>query len=227
MYIYIKIRNIHMSILYIYIYLYTHIWDRNIFYYMEMFLFWVCSCFFDKNPPFGCSLPGCRRSESCSFWWWWGRYIHAGCKNGTGAGFFRSRSLGVHPNQDENDGFGIWFSMISLFQGARILRFPALFSTGGVCKKIPTWDSRKLLKLQSYETPGFDQIRWTATSKCKRPATCCFFFFWKEGSVELQPKKGGLTFKKGGIIFCRAICGIAIMGGFAVKFHAKFDLQFS
>lgn len=50
MYIYIKIRNIHMSILYIYIYLYTHIWDRNIFYYMEMFLFWVCSCFFDKNP---------------------------------------------------------------------------------------------------------------------------------------------------------------------------------
>ena len=31
-----------------------------------------------------------------------------------------------------------------------------------------------------------------------------FFCFWKEGSVELQPKKGGLTFKKGGIIFLQS-----------------------
>ena len=72
------------------------------------------------------------------------------------------------------------------------------FFYGGVCKKIPTWDSRKLLKLKSYETPGFDQIRWTATSKCKRPATCVFFF-WKEGN-----QKKGVLFKKGGIIFLQS-----------------------
>ena len=136
MYIYIKIRNIHMSILYIYIYLYTHIWDRNIFYYMEMFLFWVCSCFFDKNPPFGCSLPGCRRSESCSFWWWWGRYIHAGCKNGTGAEVFSESEFGGTP-KPRCFKWWVWNMIFYDFPFPRgpYSQVPALFSTGVYVKK--------------------------------------------------------------------------------------------
>ena len=186
-----------------------------------MFLFWVCSCFFDKNPPFGCSLPGCRRSESCSFWWWWGRYIHAGCKNGTGAEVFSESEFRGTPKPRWK-----WWGLEYEFQWFPFSKGPVFsgsspFFYGGVCKKIPTWDSRKLLKLKSYETPGFDQIRWTATSKCKRPATCVFF------SEKKVTKKRGSYLRKVASFFCRAICGIAIMGGFAVKFHAKFDLLFS